>query len=234
MGDLHVRRGRRGGRVAFGCGLRVQAGGCLRGDGKHLWRRSRWAVGRGGVLSGSSAARHGRRKADLPGTAILATGQAPVEPTSTDWCADLAYRENGIAFLNLPRNPPRILGAFITFRGSDDSHDSGGYSAFVTSSDRTSIEFSKTCLTRLGYAPDCDKFAADFAAFGTGLGGVRDTSCTTTAAQGCLCSYTVEADAAGSNLGGEWVRREGPRRKHPDALRFEYGPTITGRLLRAR
>lgn len=143
------------------------------------------------------------------GQPIVSTGQAPPEPTSTDWCADLAYGAAGISFLNLPRNPPRLLGAYIVLQGTDQAHTTGTYGALVTSSDRTSIEFSKTCLTRLGYAPDCDRFGADFASFGTGLGGVKETSCTPTPEQGCLCAYTVEADAAGSNLSGKWVRREG-------------------------
>ena len=143
------------------------------------------------------------------GQPIVTAGQAPPEPTSTDWCADLVYGPTGITFLNLPRDPPRLLGAFLSFQGDDPPADTtGSYGALVTSSDTTSIEFSQTCLARFGFASSCAQFGAAFAAFGTGLGGVKSTSCADATDGGCLCVYTVEADAAGSNLSGRW-RREG-------------------------
>jgi hypothetical protein len=146
----------------------------------------------------------GVAKRTYRGQPIVTTGQAAPEPTSTDWCADLAYGPTGITFLNLPRDPPRVLGAYLNYKADDPSHTSGSLGALVTSSDTTQIEFSRSCLTRLGYAVDCVKFGVDFASFGTGLGGVKETSCRATDQGGCLCAYTVEADAAGSNLSGQW------------------------------
>lgn len=138
------------------------------------------------------------------GQPVVTAAQVPPEPTTTDWCADLAYGPNGITFLNLPRDPPKILGAYLVYQGDDASHTTGSYGALVTTSDTTHIAFSKSCLTRFGYASDCVEFGAAFAAFGTGLGGVKETSCAPASDGGCACAYTVEADAAGSNLSGVW------------------------------
>lgn len=142
------------------------------------------------------------------GQPVVTAGQVPPEPTSTDWCADLSYGASGITFLNLPRDPPRILGADLTFRSDDPPADTtGSYGALVTTSDVTSIEFSPTCLTRRGYAStDCKQFGDAFALFGTGLGGVKETRCQSAPSGGCLCDYTIESDAAGSNLTGRWRR----------------------------
>jgi hypothetical protein len=140
------------------------------------------------------------------GQPIVSAGQLPPEPTSTDWCADLVYGANGIDFLNLPRDPPKLLGARLNFQGDDPTGTSGTWGALVTSSDTTSIEFSKTCMTRFGYSSGCAEFGAAFAAFGTILGGVKETTCTDGTNGGCLCTYTIEADAAGSNLSGKWKK----------------------------
>jgi hypothetical protein len=140
---------------------------------------------------------------------IVTAGQPPPEPTSTDWCADLAYGPTGITSLNLPRDPPGLVGAYLSFQGDDPpANTSGSYGAFVTSSDQTSIEFSQSCLTRFGFSSSCAEFGAAFAAFGSRAGGVKETSCTDASDSGCLCTYTVESDAAGSNLSGRW-RRQG-------------------------
>jgi hypothetical protein len=143
------------------------------------------------------------------GQPVVTATQSPPEPTSTDWCADLAYGPSGITFLNLPRDPPKLLGAYLVLQGDDPPADTtGSYGALVTSSDKTSIEFSRTCLTRFGYtSSDCAQFGDAFARFGTGLGGVKETTCQNATNGGCLCAYTVEADAAGSNLSGRWRRR---------------------------
>ena len=140
------------------------------------------------------------------GQSAVTAGQAPPEPTSTDWCSDLVYGPNGITFLLLPRDTPRILGASLRYSAAGlDDPTRGQYSALVTSSDRTSIEYSASCLERFGYAPgSCAQFGEAFAAYGVGLGGVKETTCKDSVGGGCLCSYLSESDAAGTNLSGSW------------------------------
>lgn len=148
------------------------------------------------------------------GQPLVSAGEPPPEPTSSDWCADLVYGPNGIDFLNLPRNAPRLFGGYLVFQDDDATATSGSYSAILTTRDVTSIEFSSTCLDRFGFTaapgapPDCAAFATSFATFGTTLGGVKDTACAPSGS-GCLCTYTIEADAAGSNLSGVWRRLPG-------------------------
>jgi hypothetical protein len=131
------------------------------------------------------------------GQPIETAGQAPPEPTTSDWCADLKYTASGIEALNLPHDTSRIIGAYIVY---GDDHT---YSAFVTTSAHTSIEFSFDCLSRFGTFTGCADFGVAFATYGAGLGGVKETDCSDSA-NGCLCSYTVENDSAGSNLNGTW------------------------------
>jgi hypothetical protein len=132
------------------------------------------------------------------GQPVAQAGQRPPEPTTSDWCADLKYIASGIQTLNLPRDASEVVGALVTY-GEDHT-----YSAFVTSSATTSVEFSNYCLTRFGYFNNCSEFSAAFAAYAAVLGGVKDTKCEDSANQGCRCSYTIEADAAGTNLNGVW------------------------------
>jgi hypothetical protein len=142
------------------------------------------------------------------GQPAITAGQPPPEATTTDWCSDLVYGADGISFLMLPRDTPRIQGAYLTFQArapGDPDHAKGLYAALVTSSDRTSIEYSRSCLERFGFSPDCVQFAQSFATYGAGLGGVKETSCEATAGAGCRCSYLIESDAAGTNLSGNWT-----------------------------
>jgi hypothetical protein len=147
-------------------------------------------------------------KRQYRGQPVVAAGQPPPEPTSSDWCADIVFGAHGIDSLNLPRDTPKLLGAILTFQADDPSDVQGTYSALVTSSDTTSIEFSKTCLTRFGYSATCADFGVAFATFATGLGGVKNTNCADAAGGGCVCAYTSESDAAGTNLSGRW-RKDG-------------------------
>jgi hypothetical protein len=124
--------------------------------------------------------------------------QPPPDPSTSDWCDDLKYTASGIEALNLPKDTPSLIGAYIVY--SNDNT----YSAFVTSSARTSVEFSSSCLTRFGYSSSCADFGVAFAKYGATLGGVKDTSCEDSA-NGCLCRYTTESDAAGSTLNGTWA-----------------------------
>jgi hypothetical protein len=144
-------------------------------------------------------------KRSYRGQPAITAGQAAPEPTSTDWCSDLVYGANGISFFMLPRDTPRIQGAYLTYQStSPTDHGTGVYGAFVTSSDRNSIEYSATCLARFGYLPDCVQFAESFATYGASLGGVKETSCEPSGDGGCHCSYLIESDAAGTNLSGTW------------------------------
>jgi len=144
-------------------------------------------------------------KRTLRNQPVVTAVQPPPEPASSDWCADLVYGPNGIDFLNLPRNSPKLLGAYLSYQSPDPSHASGSYSAFVTTRDTTSIDLSRSCIERFGYSATCDQFAVAFATFGTTLGGVKETSCKDDGNGGCLCRYTVEADAAGANLSGQFA-----------------------------
>jgi len=138
---------------------------------------------------------------------VVTAGQPPPEPASTDWCADLVYGPSGIDFLNLPRDTPKLLGAYLSYASTDLSnpHATGSWGALVTTSDTTSIDFSRSCIERFGYSATCQQFGVDFATFGTTLGGVKETSCGDDGSGGCLCRYTIEADAAGTNLSGAWA-----------------------------
>jgi hypothetical protein len=131
------------------------------------------------------------------GQPIETAGAHPPEPATSDWCADLEYTPSGIVALNLPHDTSRIIGAYVVY-GEDHT-----YSAFVTQSAHTAIEFSLACLSRFGTFTGCADFGVAFATYGAGLGGVKDTECHDSA-NGCLCSYSVESDAAGSNLNGTW------------------------------
>jgi hypothetical protein len=135
---------------------------------------------------------------------VTTARQPPPEPVGTDWCADLKYTSSGIEALNLPHDTFTLVGAYLVY-GEDHT-----YSATVTSSAKTHIEFSRSCLTRFGFFPSdlCAEFASAFARYGATLGGVKDTSCEDSA-NGCLCTYTVESDAAGSNLNGTWSTNGG-------------------------
>jgi hypothetical protein len=121
----------------------------------------------------------------------------PPEPASADWCADLKYGPSGITALNLPRDTPKILGAYLRY-GADNT-----YGVFLASSATTSFEFSWSCLTRFGYSSTCAQFGEAFANYGANLGGVKNTSCQNSE-NGCRCTYTSESDAAGTNLTGTW------------------------------
>jgi hypothetical protein len=143
------------------------------------------------------------------GQPLVTAGQPPPEPTSSDWCADLVYGANGIDFLNLPRDPPRLSGGYISYQAQDGLDAGGTYGALWTTDDTTSIDFSASCIQRFGYAPACDQFAVAFATFGTTLGGVKNTSCADDGSGGCRCAYTIEADAAGTNLSGQWSAQGG-------------------------
>jgi hypothetical protein len=132
------------------------------------------------------------------GQPINGAQQPPPEPTSSDWCADLKYGPDGIAFLNLPYNARGLIGAYINYAGDHT------YGAFVTTSDTTTLDLSASCLSRFGFASTCADFAKAFATFGASLGGVKDTSCKDDGNGGCLCAYTIEGDAAGSSLTGKW------------------------------
>lgn len=143
----------------------------------------------------------------------VTAGAAPPEPTSTDWCADLVYRPSSIS-LNLPRDTPAVRGAYLTYNSSDtiataDADRRGTYSVFLTSSDRSEIQVSRSCLERFGYSATCAELGVAFAAFGTSLGGVKETSCADGADGGCLCSYLSESDAAGGNLTGTFKSKGG-------------------------
>src|SRR5450432_776573 len=138
---------------------------------------------------------------------LVPGGQSPPQVTSTDWCSSLQYiGTSGISFFALPRDTPAIQGAFLSYSaGSDGSHTQGLYTTLITSSDKTSINYSASCLQRFGYAPgSCADFAAAFAAYGSSLGGIKETSCQDSGDGGCLCSYLSESDAAGTDLSGIW------------------------------
>ncbi len=144
---------------------------------------------------------------------VVPAGVAPPEPTSTDWCADLAYMPGSIS-LNLPRDTPAVRGAYLTYTPIDgassaDADRRGTYGIFLTSSDNASIEISRSCLQRFGYSATCADFGAAFATFGTSLGGVKNTSCVDAGDGGCLCSYLSESDAAGGNLTGTFKTQGG-------------------------
>jgi hypothetical protein len=133
-------------------------------------------------------------------------GQSPPEATSTDWCSSLEFfGPDGIRIFALPRDTPRIRGAYLNYREGGADHTQGVYATLVTSSDRTSINYSASCLQRFGYSPgSCSQFGEAFAAYGASLGGVQQTHCEDSGQGGCLCSYLSESDAAGPNLSGSW------------------------------
>jgi hypothetical protein len=145
------------------------------------------------------------------GQPITTAGQQPPEPTSADWCADLAYEGpvKGITKLNLPRDTPPIIGGTLEYQ---DDHS---YSAFITNAATTSIDFSASCLTRFGYFPTCGEFNAAFADLAQRQGGIKlpptagaDAAtpefCADDGAGGCRCTYIIEGDATGANLTGTW------------------------------
>jgi hypothetical protein len=134
-------------------------------------------------------------------------GQSPPELTSMDWCSALQFvGPNGIRFFALPRDTPAIQGAYLSYESaSTTDHTQGLYSTLLTSSDRTSINYSASCLRRFGYPPgSCTDFGLAFADYGKTLGGIKETKCQDSAGGGCLCSYLSESDAAGTNLSGIW------------------------------
>jgi hypothetical protein len=134
-------------------------------------------------------------------------GQPPPELTSTDWCSSLEFLgPSGIRLFALPRATPRIQGASVIYEADSASdHTQGLYSTLITSSDRTSINYSASCLQRFGFAPgSCAEFGEAFAAYGSSLGGVKETNCRDSGGGGCVCSYVIESDAAGANRSGIW------------------------------
>jgi hypothetical protein len=138
---------------------------------------------------------------------IVPGGQSPPELTSMDWCSSLQYfGPNGIRMFALPRDTPAVQGAFLSYSaGSSGELNRGLYTTLLTSSDRTSINYSASCLARFGYAPgSCGEFGMAFADYGLTLGGIKETSCRDSGDGGCLCSYLSESDAAGTNLSGIW------------------------------
>ena len=140
---------------------------------------------------------------------LVPAGQSPPELTSTDWCSSLQFfGPNGIRFFALPRDTPRVQGGLLSYSpGSNGSHSQGLYTTLLTSSDRTSITYSASCLERFGYAPgSCADFAAAFAAYGSSLGGIKETTCQDSGDGdgGCVCSYLSESDMAGTNISGSW------------------------------
>jgi hypothetical protein len=138
---------------------------------------------------------------------MVPAGQPPPELTSMDWCSSLEFfGANGIRFLALPRDTPRVQGAYLSYAAGDaGEHSKGLYATLITSSDRTNINYSSSCLQRFGYAPgSCAAFGEAFATYGASLGGVKETSCKDSGDGGCTCSYLIESDAAGTNLAGIW------------------------------
>ncbi len=139
---------------------------------------------------------------------IVPGGQPPPELTSMDWCSSLQFfGPQGIRFFALPRDTPAIQGAFLSYQAASMTadHTQGLYSTLLTSSDRTSINYSASCLQRFGYSPgSCKEFGAAFADYGKTLGGIKETECQDSAGGGCVCSYLSESDAAGTNLSGIW------------------------------
>src|SRR5450432_1461499 len=139
---------------------------------------------------------------------IVPGGQSPPELTSMDWCSSLQYfGPNGIRVFALPRDTPAVEGAYLSYApGSSGAHTGGLYTTLLTSSDRTSINYSASCLQRFGYAPgSCAEFGMAFAAYGSTLGGIKETSCLDSSDGGCTCSYLSGSDAAGTNLSGIWT-----------------------------
>lgn len=125
--------------------------------------------------------------------------QQPPEPASSDWCADLKYTPSGIEALNLPHDTAALAGAYLIYDGQQHT-----YGAFITSRSSATVEFSARCLSRFGFFDSCELFGAALAKYGASLGGVKDTSCVPSEL-GCRCSYTSEADAAGTDLTGKWT-----------------------------
>jgi hypothetical protein len=125
--------------------------------------------------------------------------QPPPDPAAADWCADLVYTPNGISMLNLPRDTPRLVGGHITYAADHT------YGAFITSIYDASFDFSANCLTRVGFASSCADFEIALRNFATTLGGVQNVACSGDGANGCRCAYTIESDAAGTNLTGTWA-----------------------------
>jgi hypothetical protein len=141
---------------------------------------------------------------------IIPGGQPPPELTSMDWCSSLQYfGTQGIRFFALPRDTPAVQGAYLSYApggppGQPD-HTQGLYTTLLTSSDRTSINYSASCLQRFGYTPgSCEEFGVAFADYGSTLGGIKETNCHDSTEGGCTCSYLSESDAAGTNLSGIW------------------------------
>lgn len=138
---------------------------------------------------------------------IVPGGESPPELTSTDWCASLQYfGAAGIRMFALPRDTPIVRGAYVRYTaGAADDHSNGVYGTLLTSSDRTALTYSASCLQRFGYAPgNCAEFGAAFAFYASTLGGIKETNCLDAVDGGCTCSYLSESDAAGTNLSGIW------------------------------
>jgi hypothetical protein len=107
------------------------------------------------------------------------------------------YGQSGISNLALPHDAFKLAGAYVSYASN------GGYSAFVTSVGRATLQLSKECLSRNGVMPTCDQVTTDLKAFISSAPGVTAVGCTTSG-DGCLCGYTIESDAAGSALNGKF------------------------------